>query len=190
MPLREWVSLAVQVVIGALLLWALFSMVQCAHAHDIPPEYIAAIKKSEGFNPRAYWDVKQYSIGYGTRARSGNEVIDEKEAERRFFAEMSAAAEFVDSVNPRLDPGTRAALASLTFNAGESWGSATLGDLIRGGRLRAARQVFLQYTKAGGKELSGLVARRELEAGWFGQAARAIAGLCRLPDGQIIRLTR
>ena len=155
-----------------------------AIAHGIPPDYVAAIKRSEGFSARAYWDVRQYSIGYGTRARSPDEVIDEHEAERRFAAEMSAAAELVDSVNPRLDPGTRAALASLTFNAGPSWATATLGDLIRDGRLKAARQVFLQYVHADGRQLSGLVARRELEAGWFGQAPRAVRE-CRMPDGRI-----
>lgn len=158
-----------------------------ALAHGIPPEFIAAIKRSEGYRAEAYWDVKQYSIGYGTKARSADEVISHVEAERRFFAEMSAATEFVDSVNPRLDPGTRAALASLTFNAGPSWATATLGELIRDGRLSAARQVFLQYVHANGRQLSGLVARRELEARWFGQGRPVLAAAreCRMPDGRI-----
>lgn len=33
MPLREWISLAVQIAIGALLLYGLFAMVQCSRAH-------------------------------------------------------------------------------------------------------------------------------------------------------------
>lgn len=188
MPRRDIVTnLVLAAVVAIVLAWC-----SRADAHDIPPQFIAAIKRSEGFSARAYWDVRHHSIGYGTRARSADEVIDEKEAERRFFAEMSAAAAFVDTVNPRLDPGTRAALASLTFNAGESWGSATLGDLIRDGKLRAARQVFLQYTRAGGEKLPGLVARRELEATWFGQAPRVVVAAqeCRLPNGQVGLMTR
>ena len=169
----------IRVVALLVLLW-----IAPAIAHNIPPEFVAAIKRSEGYSARAYWDVKQWSIGYGTRARSADEVIDEKEADRRFVAEMSAAAAFVDTVTPQLDPGTRAALASLTFNAGPSWATATLGDLIRDRKLKAARQVFLQYTRAGGRQLSGLVARRELEAGWFGQTPARARGHAGMPDAQ------
>lgn len=38
--------------------------------------------KYEGFNPKAYWDVDHYSIGYGTKSFKG-ETIDEPEARKR-----------------------------------------------------------------------------------------------------------
>lgn len=41
------------------------------------------IKKFEGFSPKAYWDYYHYSIGYGTRANSPDEVITQQEAEIR-----------------------------------------------------------------------------------------------------------
>ena len=41
---------------------------------------VAFIKKQEGFSAKAYWDYKQYSIGYGTKANSSSEVITEAEA--------------------------------------------------------------------------------------------------------------
>ena len=41
------------------------------------------IKKFEGFSAKAYWDYDHYSIGYGTRANSPDEVITKEEAEIR-----------------------------------------------------------------------------------------------------------
>lgn len=130
-----------------------------------------AIKGFEGFNPRAYGDYKQHSVGYGTRATSPNEVITQEEADRRLRDEVSRARTIVDKFAPNLDPGTRAALTSLTFNAGDDWTRAGLGDAIRSGNMGDARSRFLQYTKAGGQDLPGLVNRRQAEAAWIGGAA-------------------
>lgn len=135
----------------------------------LPLPFVSAIKRSEGFEPRAKWDYHQYTNGYGTRARYPGEVIDEPTARRRFDAEIGAAANIVDRVNPNLDPGTRAALTSLTFNAGDSWVNGRLGEQIRNGDIAGARKTFQQYNKAGGSQLSGLVERRAEEASWFGK---------------------
>lgn len=133
-----------------------------------PVDYLAEMKKFEGFTPRAQWDYKQHSIGYGTRARSPDEVIDEVEADRRFQEEVSKARSIVDSFAPDLDEGTKAALTSLTYNAGDAWTRGGLGKAIRAGDLDTARNLFLQYNKAGGQELPGLTNRRMKEAAWFG----------------------
>src|SRR5262245_24855198 len=85
-----------------------------------------AVKRFEGYTPRASWDFKQHSIGYGTRARFPNETIDRPEAERRLDEELSKASTFVDGVNPNLPGGVRDALTSLTYNAGGGWASAGL----------------------------------------------------------------
>src|SRR5208337_175852 len=98
--------------------------------------------------PRAKWDFKQYTNGYGTRAHSPNEVIDQATAETRLNDEISKAAAVVDGVNPNLDAGTRAALTSLTFNAGDSWVNSGLGEKIRAGDVAGAQQAFLQYNRA------------------------------------------
>lgn len=45
-------------------------------------KFIEHIKKEEGFSEKAYWDIKHWSIGYGTSSFEG-EVISEREAERR-----------------------------------------------------------------------------------------------------------
>lgn len=138
----------------------------------LDPEYIDAIKKSEGYSPAASWDYKQNSSGYGTKAQPGDENIppDQLRAvhEQRFSDEVGRAAASVDAFNPNLPPGVRAALTSLTYNAGPGWQQSGLGEAVKTGDYGKARDIFLQYNKAGGEVNPGLVARRAKEAAWFG----------------------
>jgi lysozyme len=138
----------------------------------IDPQYSDAIKGFEGYAPTASWDYKQYSSGYGTKAQPGDENIhpDQLKAvyEQRFQDEVAKAAAHVDSINPNLPPGVKAALTSLTYNAGPGWSQSGLGDLVRAGDLEGAKARFLQYNQAGGEVNPGLVARRQKEAAWFG----------------------
>jgi GH24 family phage-related lysozyme (muramidase) len=138
----------------------------------LPKSYIDEIKKSEGFTPRASWDYKQHSVGYGTRAKSPGETIDQAEADRRLNDELGKAAAIVDKFAPGLDEGTRAALVSLTFNAGDDWTRQGLGKAIKEGDLARARSLFTEYKTAGGEVLPGLVARRQREAAWFGKGGK------------------
>lgn len=131
-----------------------------------------AIKGFEGYAPNASWDFKQYSSGYGTRAQPGDENIppDQRRAvyEQRFQNEVGNAASSVDRFAPNLPAGVRAALTSLTYNAGPGWQQSGLGEAIRAGDYTKAHDIFLQYNKAGGEVNPGLVARRQKEAAWFG----------------------
>ncbi|WP_045837571.1 lysozyme [Hyphomicrobium sp. 99] len=135
----------------------------------VDASYLNAIKQFEGYAAKARWDYAQNTNGYGTRARFAGEVIDEAEAERRFSDEIKKAADFVDKFAPGLDDGSKAALTSLTYNAGTAWTQSGLGKAIASGDLDAARSLFLQYNKAGGNVLDGLVQRRLQEVAWFGQ---------------------
>ena len=130
--------------------------------------YLDSIKKFEGFAPQAQWDYAQHSNGFGTRALHAGEVIDRAEAERRFEAEIASARAVVERHAASADEGTKAALTSLTFNAGEKWTRDGLGDAVRRGDMETARSLFLEYNKAGGKVLAGLAARRAAEAEWIG----------------------
>ncbi len=145
---------------------------------SLDPEYLDAIKKSEGYSPDASWDYKQYSSGYGTKAQPGDESLtaDQRQAiyEQRFQKEIADASAHVDSVNPNLPPGVKAALTSLTYNAGPGWSQSGLGDLIRAGDLEGAKARFLQYNKAGGEVNPGLVKRRGMESAWFDNPPAAI----------------
>jgi lysozyme len=130
--------------------------------------YLDAIKSFEGYTPAAQWDYAQHSNGYGTKARYAGEVIDKVEANRRFQSEISSARAIVDKNAPFVDEGTKAALTSLTYNAGDSWTRSGLGDAVRSGDLDQVRDIFKQYNKAGGEVLPGLVSRRAAEALWIG----------------------
>lgn len=149
----------------------------------VPSSFIAQVKRTEGFAAQAKWDVKQFSNGYGTKAKFDGETISKEEAEQRFQTEFAKATKIVDAVNPNLDPGTRAALSSLTYNAGEAWTHAGLGEKIRAGDLAGAKELFLQYNKADGATSEGLATRRYREAQWFG-ANDAPAGNGPLVDKQ------
>ncbi|MBS0238474.1 MAG: glycoside hydrolase family protein [Proteobacteria bacterium] len=135
----------------------------------VDASYLNAIKQFEGYTAKARWDYAQNTNGYGTRARFAGEVIDKDEADRRFSDEIKKSADFVDKFAPDLDAGSKAALTSLTYNAGTTWSQSGLGKAVASGDLDTARSLFLQYNKAGGNVLDGLVQRRLQEVSWFGQ---------------------
>ncbi|HML28392.1 MAG TPA: lysozyme [Hyphomicrobium sp.] len=135
----------------------------------VDPSYLDAIKQFEGYSAEARWDYAQNTNGYGTRARYAGEVIDKAEADRRFSSEIQKAADFVNKFAPNLDEGSKAALTSLTYNAGTAWTKSGLGEAVSSGDLDKARSLFLQYNKAGGNVVDGLVQRRLQEVAWFGQ---------------------
>lgn len=130
--------------------------------------YLDAIRNFEGFAPKASWDYAQFSNGYGTRARFDGEVISRAEAERRFRAEIADARDIVERAAPHVDEGTKAALTSLTYNAGTAWIGSGLGEAVKAGDLDQVREIFQKYNKAGGEVLPGLVRRRTAEAQWIG----------------------
>ena len=138
--------------------------------------YLDAIKSFEGFTPKAQWDYAQFSNGYGTKALYAGEAISPEEAERRFAAEIAAARSIVEKHAAGWDEGTKAALTSLTFNAGTRWVTSGLGDAVRSQDIEAVRERFLQYTKAGGEVLPGLVRRRLAEFDWIGTGGGGAPG--------------
>jgi lysozyme len=146
-------------------------------SQTLAPQYLDAIKGFEGYSAAPSWDYKQNSSGYGTRAQPGDENIppDQLKAvhEQRFQDETGKAAASVDSFSPNLPSGVRAALTSLTYNAGPGWQQSGLGQAIKSGDLAKAQQLFLQYNKAGGEVNPGLAARRQKEAAWFGSGLPA-----------------
>lgn len=128
---------------------------------------VTAVKKFEGFAPKAKWDYKQYTNGYGTKALSADEVIDEPTAEKRLLAELSSAMAHVQAFAPNAPKGLQQALIDLTLNAGPGWEKEGLGTAVHGGDPTEIKKHLLQYTHAGGKVLDDLVKRREAEAGWI-----------------------
>jgi lysozyme len=99
--------------------------------------------------------------------RYPGEQIDPNTAERRLRSEVGNAAEIVNTHFPDLADGPRAALTSLTYNAGPKWINSGLGEAVRSGDMDTAQKLFLQYTKAGGAPNQGLADRRAQEVSWF-----------------------
>jgi GH24 family phage-related lysozyme (muramidase) len=63
--------------------------------NGVSQNVINTVKQIEGFSAKAFWDNQQYSIGYGTKANSPDEVIDESEAERRLIRDLNKRQKYV-----------------------------------------------------------------------------------------------
>ena len=141
------------------------------------------VKEMESFYARAYWDYKQWSIGYGTKAGGAGETITEEAAEKALAAELAQSQAAVDaaaaSVGLKLTPGQRDALTSFDFNTGDA---AKLITSSGGNIAEIERRMpsWNKVTQGGRKVVSpGLVARRAKEVAMFrskgGEAAAAQA---------------
>lgn len=124
------------------------------------------VKGFEGFNPNAYSDYKQTSVGYGTKGKEG-EFLTEAQATDRLNAELSGHAKRIEEAaklkGVQLNENQFNALTSFDFNTGKG------ADLIArfGDKPEELVSKMQEYTKAGGEELPGLVKRRGMEAALF-----------------------
>jgi GH24 family phage-related lysozyme (muramidase) len=134
-------------------------------------DFLEFVRKQEGWNPKAYGDYKQTSIGYGTKAMPGETEISREEGEKRLRTELSQSRQLVQAWAKEkgltLSPKRDDALTDLTFNSGTKWMGEGLGQAAAKGDWQAAQRSFLQYINAGGKPLPGLLARRNAAVGWL-----------------------
>lgn len=136
----------------------------------LDPTLVAFVKKEEGFAAVAFWDYRQWTNGYGTKAHFARETISQTEAERRLEIELSAAQAIVEQFAPDAPQGVKNALADLTYNAGAGWAHQGLGEEIKAGNWAQAKVHLEEYDRAGGKVNAGLESRRKVEASWFPEA--------------------
>lgn len=133
----------------------------------LPKDLTNFVKHFEGFSPKAFGDYKQTSIGYGTRARKGETTISKEEAEKRLNEELGVARREVEQINRKANygftPNELDALTSFAYNVGN------VSQLTAGGKRSKEEiaQKILEYNKAGGKVLPGLVKRRQAEYNLF-----------------------
>jgi GH24 family phage-related lysozyme (muramidase) len=148
---------------------------------DLHPETIDFLKKHEGFLPKAKWDFKQYSVGYGTgRHTDGSSVTKDTVVDEKTAHDM-----LVHHVNQRIVPKVkdlpiwqtmndrqRGAFTSFLFNVGEhvvgSRNHPTINAAINRNDINGVLDAMSLYNKVtdskGNKIVSkGLQTRREAE---------------------------
>jgi len=144
------------------------------------------VKGFEGFNPNAYGDYKQTSIGYGTKGKEG-EVLTEPQASERLNTELSGHAKTIEDAfklkGIKFNQNQLNALTSFDFNTGRG------ADLIQrfGDKPEELVSKMLEYTKAGGGDIPGLVKRRNIEAALFMTPEESPIGFKPTPDKQTFR---
>lgn len=141
---------------------------------------IVVTKLSEGWRDRLYNDVARYcTIGYGHLIKrapcDGSERADwqdgitEQEGERLLVADMADAQIAVMlSVTTKLTDTQFAALVDFVFNVGATnFRKSRLLHVVNAGQQEQVANQLLRWTKAGGREIAGLLHRRQREVSLF-----------------------
>lgn len=143
---------------------------------------ITLIKEFEGFSAAPYWDHKQWSWGYGTKAPGSSGTISKSQATeelKRFLKTFEESIHaHITNKGIRLSQNQFDAILSLIYNTGPgaiftkvynngfTQGS-TLYNKILQGDFEGAALRFGDFVKASGKVLESLVKRRAKEAALF-----------------------
>lgn len=145
----------------------------------IDAESLACIKRWEGLRLTAYRDVGgKWTIGYGhtAGAREGMRIT-EREAEiwlRRDLTQAELAVD--DAVKVPLSDPQFGALVSFVFNVGVgAFRRSTLLRKLNAGDYEAVAHELLRWTKAGGKQVPGLVNRRNAEIGLWSRGSHVVS---------------
>ncbi len=129
------------------------------------------IKSFEGLRLSAYkCPAGVWTIGYGTTAgvKPGQTITKERAEELLREDVKRFEDQVMRLVKVRLTQGQFDALVSFTYNLGAAnLGNSTLLRLLNAGDYKGAAAQFDRWTKAGGKELPGLVKRRAAERALF-----------------------
>lgn len=130
------------------------------------------IKQSEGLRLEAYLcPADVWTIGYG---HTGKDVVEGMkitggEAEKLLEGDLEKfEKDILKMVKVGLTQNQFDALVSFTYNVGGgALKTSTLLKKLNAGDYMGAADEFLKWTKAGGKELPGLVKRRRTERALF-----------------------
>jgi GH24 family phage-related lysozyme (muramidase) len=135
---------------------------------EVSENLVSFIKKKEGFRPKAYWDHKQWSIGYGTKSTEG-EIINEQEADKRLREVLQKSQDDVlahaRKNNYDFNQNQVDALTSFVYNLGPGILNQLTGKGSRSIEEIAAK--IPEYNKASGKIEPGLQKRRAEEYAMF-----------------------
>ena len=114
--------LALVLVISLLPLGAIHT--QAASNLNYSENVVSLIKQFEGFSAVAYWDVNQWTIGYGTPGYA-NQTISEYDADLALRSRLNTINQkinqFTANYNVNLNPYQHDALVCFSFNCGTDW---------------------------------------------------------------------
>ena len=143
---------------------------------SVSKDAIDIIKRYEGLNLNSYQDsVGIWTIGYGTTRINGQPVVQGLSISRQ-DAEAYLQSHVEAIVTPTLKKNVRSlitqsmfdALVSFTYNVGNgNLNKSTMLKDLNSSKYLDAAAGFMQWTKAGGTELAGLVTRRRGEKDLF-----------------------
>lgn len=117
----------------------------------------------EGFVGHPYWDYKQYSWGYGTKAPGPSGTITPEQARAELHEHLQGDYTYLSQlIHVPLSAGQWAALLSFSYNLGTG-NADNLVDNINAENNAALGEQWLKYIYAGGVVNDGLVKRRAAE---------------------------
>src|SRR5210317_1053098 len=133
-------------------------------ARDLSPLYSGIKHFEAGGRPyKPKWDYKLMTWGYGTPYRKGMEMspdIAEREMQAHVARKQAEILRRFPELGKPENSNRLMALTDLTYNSGSKWFNAGLGRAVARGDWDDASKRFVQYVKAGGETLPGLVKRR------------------------------
>ena len=154
---------------------------------------IALIKSFEGLRLKAYKALpteKYFTIGYGHYGADVKEgqTITEAEAEALLRADLKKYEAKVNKYSAyNWNANEFSALVSFAYNIGNIDGLTKKGERSR----EEIKKVWTSYSKAGGKELPGLLRRREAELKLFNESDTMAAELKKDPkDPKEVKLNK
>lgn len=131
------------------------------------------IRRFEGLRLKAYQcPAGIWTIGYGHASGvTAGQEIDEIAAELLLDADLKyVAVQMAPAIKVPVTEGQAGAMLSFAFNVGVgSFRRSTLLRLLNEGKPLNAAYEFKKWTHGGGRELPGLVRRREAEEALFKQ---------------------
>jgi len=134
---------------------------------------IAFLMDVEKFEPKAYWDFKQWSIGYGTGIMPNGQKVKQGDTVTKAQAQAMLTRDVVSRANAvnryvtaNINQNQFDALVSFVYNLGETdFKNSTLLDVINANpvNFEAIAYQFRRWIYADGQVLDGLKTRREKE---------------------------
>lgn len=147
--------------------------IDVSYTSNCSSNLVDEVIKYESFRSHAYWDVRQYSVGYGMAATSANQVVTVEEArvalEHRLNRDRNTVKNYGLVHGYNWNDCQLDALTSFVYNLG----TGVLGSVTENGT-RTNDQIadaMLEYNGTiinGNKTvLQALVSRRNSESAWF-----------------------